>query len=73
MILLVLLYQSLHRYNAMKQRLAVMKTKLIEINNLVKTKNPSLLLQLQKASGVNMGSSSISSVQQHSVSGRGRK
>lgn len=36
------------RYNAMKQRLSIMQARLQEINNLVKIKNPSLLLQLQK-------------------------
>ena len=38
------------RYNAMKQKLTVMQARLQEINNLVKVKNPSLLLQLQKTS-----------------------
>lgn len=37
-----------YRYNSIKQKLALMQAKLFEINNLVKTKNPSLLLQLQK-------------------------
>jgi hypothetical protein len=37
------------RYNSMKQRLAIMGSRLHEISNLVKTKNPSLLLQLQKS------------------------
>ena len=37
-----------YRYNMMKQKLAVMQSRLQEINNLVKIKNPSLLLQLQK-------------------------
>ena len=45
--------QITYRYNAMKQKLAVMQSRLHEINNLVKMKNPSLLLQLQKSS-VNM-------------------
>jgi hypothetical protein len=53
-----LLYNSWGRYNAMKQRLAVMNTRLHEITNLVKTKNPSLLLQLQKTSGGPPGVSS---------------
>lgn len=43
-------HQITYRYNAMKQRLAVMGNRLHEINSLVKTKNPSLLLQLQKQS-----------------------
>mmetsp|Transcript_25939 Transcript_25939/g.38412 ORF Transcript_25939/g.38412 Transcript_25939/m.38412 type:complete len:221 (-) Transcript_25939:191-853(-) len=45
--------QITYRYNSMKQKLAVMQSRLHEINNLVKMKNPSLLLQLQKSS-VNM-------------------
>jgi hypothetical protein len=39
-----------YRYNAMKQKLSVMQARLQEINTLVKVKNPSLLLQLQKSS-----------------------
>jgi hypothetical protein len=39
--------QITYRYNTVKQRLAVMQARLFELNNLVKTKNPSLLLQLQ--------------------------
>ena len=37
-----------YRYNAMKQRLGIMQGRLQDINNLVKLKNPSLLIQLQK-------------------------
>lgn len=37
-----------YRYDAMKQRLGIMQGRLQEINNLVKLKNPSLLIQLQK-------------------------
>lgn len=40
--------QITFRYTSMKNRLAVMQTRLQDINALVKTKNPSLLLQLQK-------------------------
>lgn len=43
-------HQITYRYNSMKQRLNVMQTRLMDINTLVKTKNPSLLLQLQKSS-----------------------
>ena len=39
------------RYNNVKQRYAVTQTRLTELSNLVKTKNPSLLLQLQKGGG----------------------
>lgn len=48
--------QITYRYNATKQRLTVMQSRLHEINNLVKMKNPSLLLQLQKSS-VNLSQS----------------
>ena len=40
--------QLSYRYNSMKQRLLLMQTRIHEIVNVVKTKNPSLLLQLQK-------------------------
>ena len=43
-------HQITFRYNSMKQKLNVMQTRLIDINTLVKSKNPSLLLQLQKSS-----------------------
>merc|ERR1719491_231389 len=41
--------QITFRYNSMKSRLALMQTRLQDINALVKVKNPSLLLQLQRA------------------------
>ncbi|GMI62599.1 hypothetical protein ScalyP_jg1629 [Parmales sp. scaly parma] len=40
-------HQITYRYNAMKSRLALMQSRLQDVNNLVKLKNPSLLLQLQ--------------------------
>lgn len=40
--------QITYRYNAMKSRLAIMQARLTDVNNLVKVKNPSLLLQLTK-------------------------
>jgi len=46
----VVQHQITYRYNSMKQKLAILSSRLHEINNLVKTKNPSLLLQLQKSS-----------------------
>jgi len=52
------------RYNSIKQKLAQTQAKLFEIQTLVKTKNPSLLLQLQKSGGgggAGGGSSSSSS------------
>ena len=36
------------RYNSVKSRLALMQARLQDINALVKVKNPSLLLQLQR-------------------------
>lgn len=39
-----------YRYNALKSRMALMQARLSDVNNLVKLKNPSLLLQLQKTS-----------------------
>ncbi|KAG5183345.1 hypothetical protein JKP88DRAFT_181863 [Tribonema minus] len=47
----VVQHQITYRYNAMKSRLALMQARLQDVNNLVKLKNPSLLLQLQKTSG----------------------
>ena len=41
-------HQITYRYNAMKSRLSLMQSRLQDVNNLVKLKNPSLLLQLQK-------------------------
>lgn len=48
-----------YRYNSMKQKLGLMQSRLHELNTLVKTKNPSLLLQLQKYPGqdVSLGNS----------------
>ena len=40
--------QLTFRYNSMKARLALMQARLQDINALVKVKNPSLLLQLQR-------------------------
>merc|ERR1719248_562603 len=37
------------RYNSVKTKLSLMQARLQDINALVKVKNPSLLLQLQKA------------------------
>lgn len=51
--------QITFRYNSLKQKYAIVQSRLHEVNNTLKTKNPSLLLQIQKANG----SSLISSVQ----------
>ena len=42
-------HQITFRYNAVKTRLNMMQGRLEDVNNLVKLKNPSLLLQLQKS------------------------
>lgn len=42
--------QITYRYNAVKSRLALMQARLQDISALVKVKNPSLLLQLQRSS-----------------------
>ena len=36
------------RYNSVKSKVALMEARLKDVNNLVKVKNPSLLLQIQK-------------------------
>lgn len=41
--------QITFRYNAVKSKLAIMQARLQDINAIVKIKNPSLLLQLQKS------------------------
>eukprot|EP00744_Colponema_vietnamica_P003328 GILI01005119.1.p1 GENE.GILI01005119.1~~GILI01005119.1.p1 ORF type:complete len:249 (+),score=48.75 GILI01005119.1:42-749(+) len=46
----VIRQQITFRYNSLKSKLALMQARLQDINALVKIKNPSLLLQLQKSS-----------------------
>lgn len=43
--------QITYRYTVIKQRLSAVQSRLLEITSLVKTKNPSLLLQLHKGCG----------------------
>jgi hypothetical protein len=43
--------QITYRYNAVKSKLALMQARLQDISALVKVKNPSLLLQLQRTTG----------------------
>ena len=38
-----------YRYNSVKSKVQLMESRLKDVNNLVKIKNPSLLLQMQKA------------------------
>ena len=40
-----------YRYNTVKSKVTMMEARLRDVNNLVKVKNPSLLLQLQKSGG----------------------
>ena len=42
--------QIAFRYNALKTKLTLSQDRIVTINNLVKLKNPSLLLQIQKTS-----------------------
>lgn len=56
----VVQHQITYRYNALKQKVAILQSRLHEINNLVKTKNPSLLLQLQRNPSNSNGNSSNS-------------
>ena len=53
----VIRQQITFRYNASKSKLMLMQTRLQDINAIVKIKNPSLLLQLQKAPGNNQSMS----------------
>ena len=41
--------QIAYRYNALRSKLELMQNRIANINNIVKLKNPSLLLQIQKA------------------------
>jgi hypothetical protein len=53
------------RYNALKSKLALMQDRINTINNIVKIKNPSLLLQIQKTPAKLQN---ISMYKNHSVS-----
>ena len=44
----VIAHHVTYRYNSIKQRYAVTQARLTELSNLVKTKNPSLMLHMQK-------------------------
>lgn len=43
--------QIAYRYNALRTKIEIMQQRINSINNIVKLKNPSLLLQIQKAPG----------------------
>lgn len=49
------------RYNSVKSKVQLMESRLKDVNNLVKIKNPSLLLQLQKANPMAHGQHSMMS------------
>jgi hypothetical protein len=55
----VIRQQITYRYNSVKSKLALMQARLQDINALVKVKNPSLLLQLQKSAVQPGGTSKI--------------
>ena len=50
------------RYNAVKSKLAIMQARLADVNNMVKVKSPSLLLQIKKSNASIMGGSKNGSV-----------
>ena len=39
------------RYNSLKSKLSLMQARLQDVNNMVKVKSPSLLLQMSKGTG----------------------
>lgn len=49
------------RYNAVKSKLSIVANRLTEVTNIVKIKNPSLLLQLQQTKSVQSGTGSAGS------------
>lgn len=70
----VIQQQITYRYNTLKQKLAIAQNKLVEIHSLVKVKNPSLLLNIQKVTGTGasaapatVGSAGVGSLQSSSV------
>mmetsp|Transcript_27406 Transcript_27406/g.66083 ORF Transcript_27406/g.66083 Transcript_27406/m.66083 type:complete len:241 (+) Transcript_27406:35-757(+) len=51
----VVRHQITFRYNSTKSKLALVQSRLKDVNGLVKSKNPSLLLQMQKQPGARTG------------------
>jgi hypothetical protein len=49
----VIRQQISYRYNSLRSRMSVMQSRLQDVNALVKIKNPSLLMQLQRNSQLN--------------------
>ena len=45
-----------YRYNSVKSKVALMEARLKDVNALVKVKNPSLLLQIQKSTPASVAS-----------------
>lgn len=60
------------RYNSVKSKVSMMEARLRDVNNLVKVKNPSLLLQMQKGSAQGPYAHSISQSQASSM-GRSKR
>ena len=56
--------QIAYRYNALRSKLELMQNRIANINNIVKLKNPSLLLQIQKAPA-KLNSSTMRNSTQH--------
>jgi hypothetical protein len=51
-----------YRYNALKSKLTLMQDRISQINSIVKLKNPSLLIQIQKTPAKLHGSNQNSSM-----------
>ena len=54
--------QIAYRYNALKSKISLMQSRLNDINALVKLKNPSLLLQIQKTPNKLQGNNNVSKI-----------
>lgn len=55
------------RYNSLKSKLALMQDRITTINNIVKVKNPSLLLQIQKTPAKLNGSTFYKNTQTNKI------
>jgi len=54
------------RYNSVKSKVALMEARLKDVNALVKVKNPSLLLQIQKSTPASVATGGASLINHHS-------
>jgi hypothetical protein len=57
-----------YRYNALKSKLTLMQDRINQINNIVKLKNPSLLIQIQKTPARLQGSNPNASMYRNNSS-----